>query len=946
MSYQWALALTLTCSVSWANNKLDLFRDSDERKAQLLILHEAGYRMLNNDRFAGQDNLGYKLTKFFTWAPSAKNSKAMKRLFDQAMAEDRIEPVLGRDRTVWLIKQGLKHYKGAWLNPVVDKVNEYLAQLEKSGGKVVLYDVPSYVTPAFILGVESQLKPELRESFGRLLASTMGTDYDQKVIAVGQERIMDQEMTSLVNRELGAMKDSLSEVHSLLEEQKNEAERARVQEKIEWDAARGEAAITLAAIALEPLMGPVDAAKFRGVGQELVNLHKAFRTFGPTGVTPDKLLMATNFATAGVAVVGILSSQGKDPTMEAMKAIMEQLVAIQKQLERIENKIDHLTDLVLAGFKDVLDGVQTLDQRIKDVNTFMVKTVSDTYQYKALETYLNFLRSHVDHYQDLQECNSEYRRTSEDGQNCYEKYSRFFATRTIGTLMDEPTTPKILSDIWTNQLLTHRQIHPDQDHQLVLAELSKPLYFAENQPVFRSFIARNHEAVSAYLDQTLQEPRFRLIPNPELLTAYARSYLNASGLHSVLRSRRSADLTDHVLERIEELNGFIRKLDSPATWQSLITLMKDDLKAYNQAATQVIKELSSPSNPRFTVLKQTLNTTPLKHCDKQMADLTMPSPVNSVTLADKVPGIFWLIQELGLGKVGACYRAMSAGYIITIGAQHKITFVIELFLNPTHQSPGVISDPTPAVYTPSVSQTIAALSYTTPERFSTQDSYFRDTVKNAWYFGDPWHVHDCFEQKGRSRAFINNCMKVKGIRRTIEVFLERASYSRNASTTDLVNRVLMAHFKPFAEGESQVWNFSTLSFGQRSSSPIQDALARMANSRSSLATTMKRYNQKYLLMQGMLLTGLWHQNPVSSCLSELTRFSPAAIASHSGLEGLGHSAEYSFDFESEKPSIDYSEDFEARMTSMIDSCRAKSMHPDLVELKKKLANLLKHQLAN
>src|SRR5690606_16085341 len=107
-----------------------------------------------------------------------------------------------------------KLYKASYLNPAVDKVNEFLAHLEKSGEKkVLLYEVPPYVTPAFILGVESQLKPELREPFSRLLASAMGSDYDKKIIEVGQERIMDQETNALMNRELGAVKDSLAEVH-------------------------------------------------------------------------------------------------------------------------------------------------------------------------------------------------------------------------------------------------------------------------------------------------------------------------------------------------------------------------------------------------------------------------------------------------------------------------------------------------------------------------------------------------------------------------------------------------------------------------------------------------------------------------------------------------------------------------------------------------------------
>jgi hypothetical protein len=103
------------------------------------------------------------------------------------------------------------------------------------------------------------------------------------------------------------------------------------------------------------------------VGNNLIQMNTAVKQFGPGGLTPDKLLMFTNFATAGVAIVSmIVASQQEDPTMAALKQIMQELADIKKQLETIEKKIDDLSDLVLVGFERTLTQIQQLSIELKN----------------------------------------------------------------------------------------------------------------------------------------------------------------------------------------------------------------------------------------------------------------------------------------------------------------------------------------------------------------------------------------------------------------------------------------------------------------------------------------------------------------------------------------------------------------------------------------------------
>jgi len=96
--------------------------------------------------------------------------------------------------------------------------------------------------------------------------------------------------------------------------------------------------------------------------------------------------MFTNFATAGVAIVGLVASSGQeDPTMAALKQITAQLEEMKKQLERIEGKIDDLSDQVLVGFERVLRTLGDISGSLSDFRYTVTGKLNDATKRKRLQ---------------------------------------------------------------------------------------------------------------------------------------------------------------------------------------------------------------------------------------------------------------------------------------------------------------------------------------------------------------------------------------------------------------------------------------------------------------------------------------------------------------------------------------------------------------------------------
>jgi hypothetical protein len=212
--------------------------------------------------------------------------------------------------------------------------------------------------------------------------------------------------------------------------------------------------VQLTGLILGPIVGPDATRKITTIGNNLIQMDTAIKQFGPKGVglTPDNLLMFTNFATAGFTIVGMIAaSQKPDPTMVALQAIMEQLKEIKQQLITIENKIDDLSDLVEEGFERTLSDFADLDIEFNSFQHAVLGHFSDDAQRKAVTAYLNYVYSDPQQYKLAQKCDES--TAVADDQTCLNLFASLIADYTMFT-GNTPRTPDLSSPNWSNQLLT------------------------------------------------------------------------------------------------------------------------------------------------------------------------------------------------------------------------------------------------------------------------------------------------------------------------------------------------------------------------------------------------------------------------------------------------------------------------------------------------------------
>jgi hypothetical protein len=287
---------------------------NDQQKAQDLILSDGLYRIAQK----GDGTLAFALVQM----QRARTPDDVSRIFQQSITNGQADPVFDRDAMVPLIKIGVKFFtKGpitAAGEALVDNLDQFTKDLEHGQKSVSLSGFsPEYASAAFA-GAVSQLSPEARVRFTRVLAAYLQRDYDSVLRDVRENRLLSGPNAvdrKIYDQEMKAISARLDVEKRLLDAQLQgkEASQQLLDKKarLELETQHLEAAATLAGLALGPVVGPETANKVTRVGQNFIQMNQAIKQFGPGGISPDKLLMFTNVVTAGIAIVGIIAASSQ-----------------------------------------------------------------------------------------------------------------------------------------------------------------------------------------------------------------------------------------------------------------------------------------------------------------------------------------------------------------------------------------------------------------------------------------------------------------------------------------------------------------------------------------------------------------------------------------------------------------------------------------------------------
>jgi len=653
--------------------------------------------------------------------------------------------------------------------------------------------------------------------------------------------------------------------------------------------------------------------------------------FGPQGISPDKLLMCSNMVSAGLLVAQLFMNQ-QDPTMQALQGIMKQLEAIQKQLEQIDKKIDELSNLVLVGFERTLQNQQYMQLQIEDFSKAVLANIADQQQREATREYLRYVAGDVELYNRSLMCTSTLPSDKIDGNGCMKALAEDISKKTIFTPEYRNTTPRILNNIWVNQMLSVKV--GDGDRQsLELAELSSPVYFMSHPKAFRSVIARNHEAVAAFAGYTLGIPHPSIVPNPEVLAIKLRTLVAAADRSPEFSKREASPLTDQALERLEEVETFVTTtVAEKTTMQKLVMQLGADLSAYENVVTTSIAEAMKAS--RDTLRKRFLDAN-LDPCpDTNKGWKKIASPINADSL---VPSPFWVAQDMGLGKVQMCYQALKAVTYKEAPGYYKFPYRVKFYFQPTSAlDPLRINEFERAGgLTIGGDKAIAIRSRVITSNFgyTTYNNKTEDLIYGAWVGSDHF-ISEIFECRtsatGEQPCKGTNSDKV--FQRFVGDSTDDMNDRQQKTALDFVNSLILAQLKPVVRARSHIWDPTNLQFEARGTPGV--LLNQDIQTSDRIAAAMRQYSKTYLFAQDLLLIGFYHDARVSACSSALGPFAPIHVT-----DAITEAAMKS------RPGST-ARSLTSQLTSVLDSCLAKGISDELVALKARLVELRNNQLAN
>ncbi len=316
----------------------------------------------------------------------------------------------------------------------------------------------------------------------------------------------------------------------------------------------------------------------------------------------------------------------------------------------MENKVDNLTDLVLLGFTNVLQGQSNIQDHLSRLEQVLQDHFKDEAQKDLMREYFQYIELRQQNFKLAQICTNNFGPSkAEDAIDCYKSLALRIADSTINTAVTIPNAP----DKWSNNLLS--VLSSDQnDHQFVLEQLSSPLVFAENLEVFKGVIARNHEAIGAYGKLVLGIPHSASVYNPETIADALQIYLSATKRFPIMRTRDAAELTRQGLTRIKDIENLVKNTSgSREALVKIWSLLRRDIIGYENAVSSLEKKLMAE---RFQARRDKLNEK-IYACDPRDPG-SLPTVAGADgTKPDKfVPQIYWLAQELQLGTITHCYE--------------------------------------------------------------------------------------------------------------------------------------------------------------------------------------------------------------------------------------------------------------------------------------------------
>ena len=675
-------------------------------------------------------------------------------------------------------------------------------------------------------------------------------------------------------------------------------------------------------------------------------MHHAVKVFGPkgVGVTPDKLLMFTNVVSAGMVVAQAFATP-KDPVMTALSAILEQLRAIQMQLERIEDKLDDLSDLVLVGFERVLANQVYLQNRMNEFEKTFVTHIQDEAQRRAIQTYL----SNFDHLGSpyKPECSNPTISDPDDVERCLIDFMTQLSTRTLFSALKGSQQPAILSPTLSNHMLSPRNGGGDGSTNLVLEQLSYPLFFSDNPVALRRMIARNHEAVMAQSAHALTVHHPTTIPNAEILIARLDSYLAAADVHPKVRSRYAVELTDEAVQRIDDIESALKTTSGNTEaitelWRSMV----DMLGKYDQAVKSVYADFADDP---FTESRSRFNEGGrLRACptSRNWPNMAVPrDPVSGLASDKFVPQVYWIAQDLGWGTLSQCYEILPVRETRKkVGRRTfvQLDFQVKIFFNPG--APGRadrIADRDKArnALTPNEDSMLVALQQLRSEyHYSTYDGYARDIYPRAW-FATAAHekdVFECWKLNKNLWIVIPDCPNSIPAREIPQREFLTKSKTRiiGADSARLEERMRSRVHRILREvviSRSAPWDPRTLSFIEREAPNVM--VARPVMKHHQLAEELKNYAAKFYLAKALFLTNFYHQNRMGQCMSALDAYAPVRVANYAAENMM-------------QADNSVAAQLNSGMQAAIAACSAYELSPELKAVRSRLKSLRELQLSN
>jgi hypothetical protein len=391
-------------------------------------------------------------------------------------------------------------------------------------------------------------------------------------------------------------------------------------------------------------------------------------------------------------------------------------------------------------------------------------------------------------------------------------------------------------------------------------------------------VARNHEAIAGFANQTLRIGHTRTLMNPEVFVAELSVIKEFFRLNPELARDRGGPLVNQSLERLGELEQFLQStILSEDLWSRVSTNMAVALQIYEEQINNVQQTVFAPFKPedRAPLLRQSL-----PHCQGG-GEIALPTAgeyvraVHGIVLRNYglpleswIPPIFLAEQRLDFGKLGVCYEwdfVRAEGIKYAQFEYYPIQFSIKVFFAPRQSLETVQGRP--KLNSSSILLEHRALK--TKRRYTTWFASTVDVFSAAWN-GAPkreW-VYPHQGQAGVELPFPEDPRRE--FLSSSTSLLKEADREKDVKQAEDTVRASLA---TLYRSTSRPWNELSLD-RQRIELPkisISDELTK------DLETTLSAYTAHYLFAKNLALLSAYHENPMSGCLTLLNRFGPSVV---------------------------------------------------------------------